>query len=342
MSALALSAERFADGEPVLVGGRHDPTIFVASAADTVTAARLERLHELGRGMVVLALDDRVADRLGLPEPDAGARPRVDVPFTASIDAASGISGGWSLRDRALTMRVATDPRTRPADLTIPGHVHPARIRDEAGAAAAALELARLSGRAGAVVLCAVLDRDGAAASLVDARQDAALRRLPVASSGELRGLQQARRINALAVSCALPTPDGAFQAVGHVPSIAGDATVVLCHGAVATHERPLVHIRSACLLGDVFGSLACTCRADLDAAVAAMIDEGAGVLVYLKPATWDGATCGRERPIDVTAAAGLLRRVDVTRMRLSSHEDVLGDELRALGFDVASLDRLA
>jgi hypothetical protein len=54
--------------------------------------------------------------------------------------------------------------------------VHAARVEEDgAGAAASALELACLSGRPPAVALCVVVDRRGAAAPLVDARQDPCL-----------------------------------------------------------------------------------------------------------------------------------------------------------------------
>lgn len=335
MSALAHSTERFAAGEPVLVGGEHDATIFVAAAAGAVTPAALERLHELGRGMVVLGLADEIADRLALPSPGAGVRPPIDVPFTAPIDAAFGVSGGWSLRDRAHTIRVAADARTRPDDLTIPGHVHAARVGPgDGGAAAAALELARLSGREPAVALCAVVDRSGASASLVDARQDPGLGRLPFAASAELRGLVRARRMRVRTISCALPLRGGAFVAEAYGSD--GDVMVALVHGDPAARLRPLVHVHAACVLGDAFGSLACDCRAALDDAFAAIVEAGAGVVLYAKPTSSMPAICGREQGFDAAVAAGLLRQAGVTRLRLGRRDAALAGELRALGLDVA------
>jgi len=43
----------------------------------------------------------------------------------------------------------------------------------------------------------------------------------------------------------------------------------------------PLVRIHSQCLTGDVFGSLRCDCRQQLEMALALIADAGAGVLVY-------------------------------------------------------------
>jgi GTP cyclohydrolase II len=43
----------------------------------------------------------------------------------------------------------------------------------------------------------------------------------------------------------------------------------------------PLVRIHSQCLTGDVFGSLRCDCRLQLEMALAKIAAEGAGVLLY-------------------------------------------------------------
>jgi GTP cyclohydrolase II len=43
----------------------------------------------------------------------------------------------------------------------------------------------------------------------------------------------------------------------------------------------PLVRIHSQCLTGDVFGSLRCDCRQQLEMALAMIAQEGAGVLIY-------------------------------------------------------------
>lgn len=43
----------------------------------------------------------------------------------------------------------------------------------------------------------------------------------------------------------------------------------------------PLVRIHSQCLTGDVFGSLRCDCRQQLEMALSLIAGEGAGVLIY-------------------------------------------------------------
>jgi len=43
----------------------------------------------------------------------------------------------------------------------------------------------------------------------------------------------------------------------------------------------PLVRIHSQCLTGDVFGSLRCDCRQQLEMALEMIANEGSGVLIY-------------------------------------------------------------
>ena len=43
----------------------------------------------------------------------------------------------------------------------------------------------------------------------------------------------------------------------------------------------PLVRVHSQCLTGDVFGSLRCDCRQQLELALSMIASEGAGILIY-------------------------------------------------------------
>ncbi len=47
------------------------------------------------------------------------------------------------------------------------------------------------------------------------------------------------------------------------------------------TGPPPLVRLHSQCLTGDVFHSLRCDCRAQLDLALSLMAEEGRGLLIY-------------------------------------------------------------
>jgi GTP cyclohydrolase II len=58
------------------------------------------------------------------------------------------------------------------------------------------------------------------------------------------------------------------------------EEAVALAMGDVHS-SPPLVRIHSQCLTGDVFGSLRCDCRQQLELALALIASEGAGILIY-------------------------------------------------------------
>lgn len=58
---------------------------------------------------------------------------------------------------------------------------------------------------------------------------------------------------------------------------------VALVKGDVAGRERVRVRVHSECMTGEVFHSLKCDCREQLEHALAHISDEEAGILVYLR-----------------------------------------------------------
>jgi len=79
------------------------------------------------------------------------------------------------------------------------------------------------------------------------------------------------------------PTRWGTFRIMGF-EGVYGDGkkeeAVALVMGDIHA-APPLVRIHSQCLTGDVFGSLRCDCRQQLEMALAMIAEAGAGVLVY-------------------------------------------------------------
>ena len=83
--------------------------------------------------------------------------------------------------------------------------------------------------------------------------------------------------------SADFPTRWGKFRIYGFQGQF-GDAkleeAVALVMGDVHS-KPPLVRIHSQCLTGDVFGSLRCDCRQQLEMALAMIAEDGAGILIY-------------------------------------------------------------
>jgi GTP cyclohydrolase II len=80
------------------------------------------------------------------------------------------------------------------------------------------------------------------------------------------------------------PTRWGHFRIMGFEGLFHGDRrveeAVALVMGDIHS-SAPLVRIHSQCLTGDVFGSLRCDCRQQLEMALSLIAQAGSGVLVY-------------------------------------------------------------
>lgn len=89
-----------------------------------------------------------------------------------------------------------------------------------------------------------------------------------------------------------LPTRWGSFRILGFEGHLAPDATpgpmgktvdeaVALIYGNVHDGQSPIVRVHSQCLTGDVFHSLRCDCRQQLELALDTITAHGAGILLY-------------------------------------------------------------
>lgn len=80
------------------------------------------------------------------------------------------------------------------------------------------------------------------------------------------------------------PTRFGKFRIFGFAgirPAETEEAVVLTLGDLSPAAGAPLVRIHSECLTGDVFHSLRCDCRSQLEMALDEIVGEGRGVLIY-------------------------------------------------------------
>jgi GTP cyclohydrolase II len=80
------------------------------------------------------------------------------------------------------------------------------------------------------------------------------------------------------------PTRFGKFRIFGFEgvrPTETEEAVVLTIGDLTPGSAPPLVRIHSQCLTGDVFHSLRCDCRSQLEMALDQIVEEGRGVLIY-------------------------------------------------------------
>jgi 3,4-dihydroxy 2-butanone 4-phosphate synthase/GTP cyclohydrolase II len=80
-----------------------------------------------------------------------------------------------------------------------------------------------------------------------------------------------------------LPTRYADFDAYGYTVTVDDSEHIALVYGDIAGDEPVLTRVHSECLTGDVFGSHRCDCGPQLDEALERIVEEGRGVVIYLR-----------------------------------------------------------
>jgi len=257
-------------------------------AADKVTPQAINFMAKHARGLICLALTPERVEELQLPQQAVENTAAFGTAFTVSIDARKDITTGISAADRATTIHVAVDPRSKPTDLARPGHVFPLKAQQggvlkRAGQTEGSVDLAKLAGLTPAGVICEIMNEDGTMARVPELTKFAKahkLRMITIRALIEYR-MQRETFVKRMA-SAKLPTMFGEFEAVAFENQVDGVTHIALVKGRVDSGEPTLVRVHSGCLTAEVLGSLRCDCRDQLHKAMEIIEKEGRGVLLYL------------------------------------------------------------
>jgi 3,4-dihydroxy 2-butanone 4-phosphate synthase / GTP cyclohydrolase II len=257
-------------------------------AAEKVTPDIINFMTKNGRGLICLPLTRERLEELHLPLMVMDNTARFETAFTVSIDAKEGITTGISAYDRAKTIQVAIDPRTKPSDLARPGHIFPLRAREggvlaRAGQTEAAVDLARLAGLKPAGVICEIMNEDGTMARMPELENFSLTNDIPVLTIADLIKYRLKHESLVQKVDEAdLPTKYGDFRIVIFEDIIHHENHVALVKGEINRDEPTLVRAHSQCLTGDTFGSSRCDCGEQLHRAMEMISAEGKGVILYI------------------------------------------------------------
>ena len=365
----ALAALR--SGGPVLVTDSEDRENEgdVVLAAQTLTDEWLAWTIRHTSGYLCAPVTTEVADRLDLPPMVADNSDPLRTAYTVSVDAAHGVTTGISAADRATTIRLLADPAATADSFVRPGHVIPLRAKDggvlvRPGHTEAAVDLCRLAGLAPVGAIGELVHDDGTMMRLPAVLALGAEHDLPVVTIAQLIAWRQRHdRVERLAETT-IPTRHGVFGAVGFRDVLAGDEHVALVSPRGVPASRPLVRLHSECLTGDTFGSQRCDCGPQLERSLERVAAEG-GVVVYLRGHEGRGvglvsklrayalqdrgfdtvdAQTALDLPVDAreyAAGAAILTSLGVDAVRLLTNNPAKVTALRALGLEVAAVERL-
>ena len=257
--------------------------------AQFATPEAINFMARYGRGLICVPLTQERFEELHIPMMASHNSSHFGTPFGVSVEARTGVTTGISAEDRARTTQVLIDPKSRPSDLVMPGHMFPLRARDggvlvRAGQTEATVDLCKLAGLTPAGVLCEIMNADGSMARLPQLRRFAKRHELKIISVTQLiqYRVQKEKLVHRVADS-RLPTEFGEWRCIAYRAITDPDEHVALVYGDVDGSEPTLVRMHSQCVTGDVFGSQRCDCGEQLHMAMQMIAEAGRGVIVYMR-----------------------------------------------------------
>lgn len=229
----------------------------IVMAAEFVTPEAINFMVTHARGLVCLTLTEERCDHLGLQPMVRANGTRYGTNFTASIEAATGVTTGISAADRAHTIRTAVAADTGPEDIVQPGHIFPVRavrggVLVRAGHTEAGCDLTAMAGLTPAAVICEILKEDGTMARLPDLLEFARRHQLKIGTIVDL--IQYRSETESMVQRVGeqrLQTPWGEFQAIAYRDVPSGAPHLALVHGEPHPEREALVRVHEPTSLLD-------------------------------------------------------------------------------------------
>jgi len=266
----------------------------VLIAAEFVRPEDINFMAQNARGLICVPMEEKRLDELHLfPMRDLASQrhphKQCNTGWAISVDASQGVTTGISAHDRAYTVKVLIDAKSTHSDLVTPGHLFPLRARQggvlvRAGHTEASVDLMRLAGLYPAAVICEIMNADGTMARTQDLIDFSKKHKLKICSIDSL--IEYRRKFEVLIVRGAetvLPTPYGEFKMIGYESKVDGAVHLALVMGQIDSDSPMLVRVQSECLTGDVFQSLRCDCRDQLQDSMKLIQENGSGILLYMR-----------------------------------------------------------
>ena len=282
----------FAKGKPIIVvddESRENEGDIIISAS-LATPDLVNFCVQEARGLLCIAIDDTIANRLDLRKVRSNHKDHFHTAFLDSVDAIAthGVSTGISASDRATTARLIANEKSTPADFSTPGHLFPllavsGGVLVRNGHTEASVDLCKLAGLPPAALICEILDKDGTMLRRAGLRNFADQHQLSIISIALLQRYRREREVICVSQSTAsLPTKYGDFTIEVFRNRFTGIEHTLLSAKADLS-KTPIVRLHSECLTGDVLGSARCDCGSQLKLALRDIQQHGHGYLIYVR-----------------------------------------------------------
>jgi len=259
-------------------------------ASEKVTPEIINFMSKEGRGLICCSLEEDRCESLGLNLMVGKNTDKYSTSFTVSVDLKSkDVTTGISAKDRSKTIKALVNKKTKPSDLSKPGHVFPLKAMNggvlrRAGHTEASLDFAKIAGLKPSGVLVEILNSDGSMARLPELKKVALKHKICLVLIKDLISFRlKNESLIKREVSIKLPTEYGNFKLVAYSQLNTNDVHIALIKGNWKQDEPILVRVHSSCITGDIFHSKRCDCGNQLHLAMRMVNEDGKGIILYMK-----------------------------------------------------------
>ncbi len=287
----------------------------VVMAAEFVTPEAINFMAKHARGLICLTLTRERCEQIGLKPMVEANGAQHGTNFTASIEAAEGVSTGISAGDRARTVQAAIARNAKPEDIVQPGHIFPVMAQDggvliRAGHTEAGCDLTEMAGLEPASVICEVMKDDGSMARLPDLIEFAREHGLKIGTIADLiQYRSQTESLIERVSTRTARTPWGEFKLVVYRDKPSRNAHLALVHGDVVAGEETLVRVHEPLSALDWLGLEGDTHSWPIGRALERIAHAPAGALVLLNCGERADALFAHLSTLDASGRADAPRR---------------------------------
>lgn len=291
---------------------------FVA-AAEAVTPEMINFMATHGRGLICAPITEDRCEDLHLNMMVTSNTDPMETAFTISVDLkGDGVTTGISASDRAKTVQALINPKTKPYDLSRPGHIFPLKAKEggvlrRTGHTEAAIDFARLAGYKPAGVIVEIMNADGTMARLPQLMEVAENFDLKIVSIEDL----VAYRMNHDSLidkkeDFEIKTRFGEFRLRAYEQTTNETVHIALTKGGWEEDEPVLVRVNSTQINNDLLGTLTNNPDAKLDDMFKAVNDAGKGAIVFINQENASANLLGRLSELKTLQNDGVMKAPNV------------------------------
>ena len=258
--------EAIKNGEIIIVvddENRENEGDFIA-AAEMINSSIINFMAKYGRGLICVPMSENLCNKLELKKMVPNNTDPFETAFTVSVDLkGNGVTSGISASDRAKTVQALVDDKTKPRDLTRPGHIFPligkeGGVLRRTGHTEASIDFSRLAGLKSAAVLCEIMSDDGSMSRLPELIKIAEKFKLKIVSIEDLIGYRMENdSLISLIFDENISTEYGRYRLRGYRQTNNNQIHLALTLGEWEHDEAVLTRINSSVVENDILKILA-------------------------------------------------------------------------------------